>query len=130
MLQVQAPGSAAGLRVEFPDLLTGFGIESDHTMGGSGEVQCAVDDERRGFEGGLQLVRDRGMRPNRFTHVIGPGPLQGPYIAGVDLLQGRKPGPSWISSPEAPLLARPSRPIGYRRARRAGIGLGGPGNDT
>jgi len=85
---IDATGSArlvscdAGVRIEFPTLAAGVGIERDNFTGCSGNEHHAIDDDRSAFD-------SCAVAGPSVAGVIGPCELERGDVGAVDLLEWR-----------------------------------------
>src|SRR5262249_53228302 len=88
-------------RVEDPELRAGFGVEGEEPAEGRGDVEPAVDDERRRLEGRA------GWKVRTVAHVAGgerPGHFELGGVAAVDLGERRVARPARVAARVRPLL--------------------------
>src|SRR5262249_42836656 len=85
MLKIFARLSAALLRIELPDFCAGLRVEGDDAARRCGEIEDAINDERRGFKG-RDVVTVGGVAGTvHFAGVVGPYALKQLHIVTVDL---------------------------------------------
>src|SRR5215472_953154 len=104
MLEELSLSGSPGLRVKLPNLFSIFRIKRNHTIGGGGEVQYAINHQRSGFERSNRVPVGLIAAAVGLSHMIRPRSLQSADVCSVDFLELGKPSAARVASVKSPFL--------------------------